>query len=48
MLLPAVVLACCTTVIIGVGIHGRAEGRVKFRIRGHQSTLVILGYGPHG
>ena len=45
---PTVVTACCTKFIIRVRVHGRLEGGVGIRVRGHQGTLVILGYGTHG
>ena len=34
--------------IIRVGIYGRLERRIGIRVRGHQGTLVIPGYGTHG
>ena len=37
-----------TKIIIWVRVHGRFEGRVGIRVRGHKGTLVILGYGTHG
>ena len=45
---PIVVLACCSKFIIRVRVHGRLEGRVGIRVKGHKGTLVILGYGTHG
>ena len=41
-------VACCFKIIIRVRVHGRFEGRVGIRVRGHKGTLVIPGYGTHG
>ena len=47
MLKSTVVPTSTTVIVIRIGIHGGVKGMVWIRIRGHESAVVIPGYGTH-